>query len=203
MVDYIFTDNSGNRVKVRTDAVDTNTNNFTILEVNDQPGGFAALSTALQILFGSTSLQEMQAGAGGGSVPNAQVVSIGYLIALAVTVGMILTAYPVGSAVTTPVVVSNGGLGVPTLTAATGSGATGTTAESWTAVPNATNYVLDRATNSAFTTGVTLARYSGPLLVFNDSGLTGATVYYYRIRAQGTGYADSAESPVQTVTSHA
>jgi hypothetical protein len=203
MVDFVFTDNNGNRVKVRTDAVDTNTNNFTILEVNDQPGGFAALSNSLQILFGSTNLQQVQAGQGGGSIINGQVVSIGFLAALAVTVGMILTAYPVGSAVSTPVVVTSPALGVPTLTAATGSGATGTTALSWTAVNNATNYVVDRATNIGFTTGVTLARYSGPLLVFNDSGLTGATVYYYRIRAQGTGFTDGAESPVQTVTSHA
>lgn len=203
MVDYVFTDNNGNRVKVRTDAVDANTNNFTILEVNDQPGGFAALSNSLQILFGSTNLQQVQAGYGGGSVVNDQVVSLGFMIALAVTVGMILTAYPVGSTVSSaPVVVVSPTLGAPTLTAATGSGGAGTTHETWTAVTNATNYVVDRATNAGFTTGVTLGVYSGPLLVFNDSGLTGGTTYYYRVRAQGTGYTDSAESTVQNAVAH-
>lgn len=202
MLDYVFTDNSGNRVKVRTDAVDANTNNFTILEVNDQPGGFAALSNGLQALFGSTNLQQLQAGQGGGSVANDQVVSLGFMAALATTVAMTLTAYPVGAAVSTPVVVVAPTLSTPTLTAATGSGAAGTTHETWTAVTNATNYIVDRATNTGFTAGVALGVYSGPLLVFNDSGLTGGSTYYYRIRAQGTGYTDSAESASESAAAH-
>ena len=196
MVDYIFTDNSGTFIKARTDAVDANTNNFTVLEVNDQPGGITTLSAALQNSIGKTldigTIGDLSLGA-----------SIGYLKALANTLGLNLTAYPVGSANNTPVLVVSQQLTAPTLTAATGTGASGTTHESWPAVTNATNYVLDRATNNGFTTGVTLGVYSGPLLVFVDSGLTPSTTYYYRVRAQGTNYVDSAESTVQSAAAHA
>lgn len=197
MVDYVFTDNSGNVVKVRTDAVDANINNFTISEVNDQPGGITLVTAALQKIIGTN----LHIGGRGGDMSLGS--SIGYFITLATNLGMILTAYPVGAANSTPVVKYSPTLAAPTLTAATGTGATGTLATSWTAVPNATNYVLDRATNASFTTGVTLGRYSGPLLVFNDSGLTGGTTYYYRVRAQGTGYADGPTSTVQSAAAHA
>jgi len=122
---------------------------------------------------------------------------------LATAVGLNLIAYPVGAAVTTPVVVLSQTLAAPTLTAATGSGAAGTTHITWTAVTNAKNYVVDRATNVGFTTGVTLGVYNGPLLVFDDSALTPSTTYYYRVRAQGTNYTDSAFSTVQSAAAHA
>lgn len=56
----------------------------------------------------------------------------------------------------------------------------------WTASSNADNYVVDRALDSGFTTGVTLGIYSGPLLLFNDTTRTIATQYFYRIKAQDT-----------------
>ena len=64
---------------------------------------------------------------------------------------------------------------------------------SWAAVTNRTRYQVDRATNSGFTTGVTLGVYTGTGTSFSDSGLTNGTTYYYRIKAIGTTrYKDSA-----------
>mgnify|MGYP000974690891 CR=1 FL=1 len=66
-------------------------------------------------------------------------------------------------------------------------------AVSWSAVANRTRYQVDRATNSGFTTGVTLGVYTGTGTSFTDTGLTNGTTYYYRIKAIGTGrYNDSA-----------
>lgn len=62
---------------------------------------------------------------------------------------------------------------------------------SWDAVTDATGYVIDRATNVGFTTGVALGIYSGNGTSFNDSGRTSATQYFYRIRATGAGFWDS------------
>ncbi len=64
----------------------------------------------------------------------------------------------------------------------------------WAAVTSATGYVVDRATNSGFTTGVTLGIYSASGLSFTDTGLTNGTTYYYRIRATASGFTDSGYS---------
>lgn len=64
---------------------------------------------------------------------------------------------------------------------------------SWAAVTNRTRYQVDRATDSGFTTGVTLGVYTGTGLTFTDTGLASGTTYYYRIKAVGTyRYKDSA-----------
>jgi len=62
---------------------------------------------------------------------------------------------------------------------------------SWTGVSGATAYVVDRATNSGFTTGVTNGIYSGSGMSYTDGSLTNGTTYYYRIRSTGAGYLDS------------
>lgn len=64
---------------------------------------------------------------------------------------------------------------------------------SWSAVTNRTSYQVDRATDSGFTTGVTLGVYTGTGTSYTDTGLTNGTTYYYRIKAIGTvRYKDSA-----------
>lgn len=65
---------------------------------------------------------------------------------------------------------------------------------SWAAVTNRTAYRIDRATDSGFTTGVALDISPGQTgTSFTDTGRTGGTTYYYRIKAVGTyRYKDSA-----------
>lgn len=70
----------------------------------------------------------------------------------------------------------------------------------WNASPNATGYTVDRATNSGFTTGVTLGIYSGNGTSYNNTGLTASTQYYYRIRATAAGYTDSGYSTTNATT---
>lgn len=191
MVDYIFSDNSGNVVPVRTDAVDVNANNFTVVEVNGKPGGYQNLSTAMQLLFG----RQLEA-------PEPSFTKL-YMVQLAQSLGLNLIAYPIGSSSSsTPLVLVSETLSAPgTFAAATGA-ASGQINLTWLAAANANNYVVDRATNVGFTAGVTLGVYNGPLLLFGDTGLTPATAYFYRIRSQGPGYTDSAYATA-TATSHA
>lgn len=59
----------------------------------------------------------------------------------------------------------------------------------WSAVPNATNYIVQRDLDINFGTAIQV--YSGALLLFGDTGLVNDTTYYYRIKAQGAGYQDS------------
>jgi hypothetical protein len=74
---------------------------------------------------------------------------------------------------------------------------------SWATSPNATAYIVDRATNSGFTTGVALAIYSGSGTSYNDTGRTASTQYFYRIRATASGYTDSSYSTANATTNAA
>jgi len=60
---------------------------------------------------------------------------------------------------------------------------------SWPAVTNATNYVLEQDTDFSF--GSPTEIYNGALLLYSNTGLTNGVQYYYRLRAQATGYTDS------------
>ena len=62
----------------------------------------------------------------------------------------------------------------------------------WEFISLATGYVLERATNSRFTTGVSII-FTGGIndLFFADTGLTPNTIYYYRLTATRSGYKDS------------
>ncbi|MDH7463989.1 hypothetical protein QEG73_21990 [Chitinophagaceae bacterium 26-R-25] len=71
---------------------------------------------------------------------------------------------------------------------------------SWASVTNATGYVVDRATNAGFTTGVTLGIYSGNGLSFNDTSRIASTQYFYRIRATASGFTDSIYSTTNATT---
>lgn len=86
---------------------------------------------------------------------------------------------------------------IPTLSAPGSFAATNGDTQSvltWAAVTNATNYLVDRATDAGFTTGYTTGIYSGSLLTFTDTGRTNGVTYYYRIKAQAAGFADSSYS---------
>ena len=63
---------------------------------------------------------------------------------------------------------------------------------SWTAVPNAYIYILERSLVSDFSSPVTL--YEGSNLSFVNTGLDPNTTYYYRISALGYGYLNSSYS---------
>jgi len=71
----------------------------------------------------------------------------------------------------------------------------------WDNDTDADNYVIDRALDAGFTSSV-VERYNGPYLssVLDTSGLLGATTYYYRIRAQKTGFPDSPYSYANATT---
>lgn len=70
---------------------------------------------------------------------------------------------------------------------------------SWSAVPNATGYVVQRATNANFTGLTTI--YTGPnTSVTNSSGLSPATGYYYRVYATASGYTNSTYAALSVST---
>lgn len=69
----------------------------------------------------------------------------------------------------------------------------------WTAVNNAFNYILQRATQADYSDAITI--YSGQLLTFASTGLTAATQYYFRVKAQGFSYLDSAYDTDNATTS--
>jgi hypothetical protein len=60
---------------------------------------------------------------------------------------------------------------------------------SWDAVDSADNYVVQRSAASNYAGATEI--YSGADLSFDDTGLTAATHYYYRVKAQKDGYTDS------------
>ena len=80
---------------------------------------------------------------------------------------------------------------VPTLEAPTLTIEAGNTIidANWTSVTGATNYVLEYDTNSDFSTAT--EAYSGALLTYQITGLTNTTLYYVRVKAEGTGQIDS------------
>ncbi len=70
----------------------------------------------------------------------------------------------------------------------------------WTTIANASGYLLQRATDNAFSANVATV-YSGTALTTTRTGLSPSTVYYYRAKATGTGYyTDGNYSPVVSVT---
>ena len=62
----------------------------------------------------------------------------------------------------------------------------------WTAVTDATGYVLQRSADQTTWTTV----YTGTLLTYTDTGLTASTPYYYRLAASQSGGTTSPYSPV-------
>jgi hypothetical protein len=71
---------------------------------------------------------------------------------------------------------------------------------SWNSVINATGYVLQRATNVGFTTGVFTLVNNLNVTSYNDTGLNTSTTYYYRVLAKASGYIDSANATANAST---
>jgi hypothetical protein len=183
MIDFIFTDNNDNTITVRTNGVDQTTENLTISDV-------VGLNTAaLQTLFGRR-------------IDKGTVITRAALIAVASAVGFNLNIHNQGPA--TPVAYVTGVKNTLTAPATlTPSVISATQINlSWTAASGTKrNYVLDRATNVGFTTGVNSGIYSGPLTTFNNTGLTTATQYFYRVRVQGLNANDSVYATASATTS--
>jgi len=60
---------------------------------------------------------------------------------------------------------------------------------SWSTIPNAQNYIVERSTDSNFPAPEIV--YYGPNAYYTDNGLTADTMYYYRITAVASGYINS------------
>lgn len=72
------------------------------------------------------------------------------------------------------------------------AGFSGGTEITWDNDPAAENYLVERDTNNSFPAPV--VAYNGPYIgMISNSGLSAGT-YYYRIKAQASGYADSTYS---------
>lgn len=82
--------------------------------------------------------------------------------------------------------VENAVLQIKTLAAPTGFAATVVSASAinlaWTKSSKATGYIIERATNAGFTTGLVTTEV-GDVAVLAVTGLTAATHYYFRIKA--------------------
>jgi hypothetical protein len=91
-------------------------------------------------------------------------------------------------------------LATPTSSAGSSISATSFSAN-WSSVTGATGYILDVATDNAFTSMV--SGYSGlaigNVITYSVTGLSSATIYYYRVRATGTA-CTSTNSLTQTIT---
>ena len=69
-----------------------------------------------------------------------------------------------------------------TVTATVATTTTATTRLTWSSVTGATSYTIQRATNAAFTIGLTTTTVNAPAVTFQQN-VNRATTYYYRIRA--------------------
>lgn len=176
MVEYIFVNNTGVYIPVKTDAIDLTTENFTIMQVNGSVG-VEGLSNGVQSTIGK-SLDRTQT-------------TKQTLVSLATTWGYSLLAKVIGGDGTNQNI-SLRTLAVPGSLAGTVNSATQITV-TWTKSTNATGYVLQRATNAGFTTGLTSFTL-GDVATKVDTDLTTATQYWYRIKATGINFTDSANS---------
>lgn len=177
MVDFILSNNNDVDVKLRTDANSVDDLRFTILQVIDQTTDFEKSVVNLSFRQGLAITKQE-------------------LITLATDNNLALIAQVKGGTTVDPddIVVLAHTLGTPGSFAATVNSATQITLN-WTAVTGADGYILQRATNAGFTTGLTTLLDGSPaskVLLKVDTGLTTATQYWYRIKAVGLNQADSA-----------
>ena len=192
MVDYILTNNNDVNVRLRADAPDLNAAYFTILDISGNK--YTTLDKS------DTEKSVVNLSFRKGSTIHKQ-----DLIDLATNNNLTLIGKVDGGTTINPsdtVIVSHT-LGTPGSFAGTVNGATQITLN-WTAVAGANGYVLERATNSGFTTGKTTLLDGSPasnVITKVDTGLTTATTYYYRIKAVGLNQTDSAYATDNKTTS--
>lgn len=62
----------------------------------------------------------------------------------------------------------------------------------WDDMADATNYIIERALDAGFTSGLTEVYNGIHVAAVNDDGLTNGVQYFYRIKSQASGYPDSA-----------
>lgn len=75
---------------------------------------------------------------------------------------------------------------------------------SWSAIANASTYVLQRATDNAFSANLTSVTLASGTTTYSFTGLTASTAYYARIKGGGGGnYTDGAYSTVASFTTAA
>jgi len=91
-------------------------------------------------------------------------------------------------------------LSAPALLAISGATSSALTV-TWSGSTNATSYTLERANTATFT-GSTIV-FSGAALAFNNTGLTAATNYYYRVKATAPNYIASNYSTISGATTAA
>ena len=175
MIDLILSNNAGVRVVYRTDLPNLTGDNFTVMEVIGLSDAEEALALGLP------------------KIPT----TVAALKAIALAKNLYFTAEPVGDkGVIAATEMYKSTLATPAVPTASAILATSMKI-GFTAVPNATGYVLDRATNVGFTTGLVTTTVTGGLSS-SQTGLTTATTYYFRVRATGTNYTTSANSAVLT-----
>lgn len=68
----------------------------------------------------------------------------------------------------------------------------------WDASPDATNYILQRASSPYFTDAAEV--FSGAATLFGDTGLAAETTYWYRVKAEAPGFTNSAWSVLSQTT---
>lgn len=124
---------------------------------------------------------------------------VGELKQFAIDKFLKLTSTPISKPEAQSTVLNVEVLAAPTGFALTVNSATQITAN-WTKTPRATGYVLQRATNVGFTTGLTTFTL-GDVAVKVDTGLTTGTHYYYRIKATAANATDSTYATDDDTTS--
>jgi len=179
MTDFQFKNSTTVLFTLRTDAMMGRVDNFTILDIIDM-GTDEELKMATQALRRGLTCTLQQ------------------LVTIATNNSLVLKSI-VANTEAVPAAVARYTPTLPTVGTVTPTvdSATKVTCD-WPDVVNATGYIIERATNVGFTTGV--VAFTSTASVFQVTGLTTATQYWFRVRATATDYTTGANSATATET---